>query len=260
MTPSPVERLARPSVTRQNRKEATAGPPPAAGQHLPCWHANPTPGAPRPPQTQTGQRCSYTLGRCRARAPAPCPQHTRGGAGSQPEQSHGRPDPDPGVCSSRQESQRPPHTRPIPFCSLCLPCSPRPRCRADGLRPVRFRSERGEPGRVTAAAASAQQTCGRRETRPSRPDVDNGPAGEWTPQAAVPSSCNGAILPDLPQPPAERLDRSQGWGPSGRRGTQDSSLLRERALLPLLGPGARERGEGRQGGRTMWPSPLYRVD
>lgn len=160
-------------------------------------------------------------------------------------------DPNPGVCSSRRENQRPPHQRLILFCPFCLPCSPRRGLRAAGLRLVRCPGERGEPGRFTAPATSAHAAdvnttlpsrCGQRP----RWRVDTSGHRPQLLQQSQPAS--------PPAAPADRPDGRSGLGAQRETGTQDGSLLGETALLPLLGPGRGHRGTG-QGRGSMWPSP-----
>lgn len=99
--PGECSAVTRPPVGR------LAGPPPATGQHLPCWHPNPSPGAPWPPRTgrcaELNPRPSHCVPSAHRVGRAP----SQNGAPANPDPA----DPAPGVWSPRRGNQRSPRKR-----------------------------------------------------------------------------------------------------------------------------------------------------
>lgn len=148
-------------------------------------------------------------------------------------------DPAPGLWSPRRGNQSLPASGWL-FCSFCLLYCPRRGCRVDGLRPVRFPSERGEPRRFTATATSAHAAAVKRDP----PDPMWTPAlpegGHLRPPAPAPATEPACPTPRSPQ---QRPDRRSGLGAQRETGgTQDSSLLWDQ------GRGKEEKGD-RAGGQ-----------
>lgn len=209
LTPSPAERPARPACHQ-------AAPPAPAPTDRPASGATPSAAA------EPG--------------PAPCPQRTQDGAGSQPEQSPDPdPDPDPGVCPSPGKARGLSQAADSVWLVL-PPAQPTSGIWCGRLRPVRRPGERGEPGRLTAAVASAraagevnttlpsprgQRPCWRVDTsgrRPSRDQTGQGwaPAGDGAHRTAhcCPRAQGGG-----------KGSREKGHGAGGQRGLRSCTGL-----------------------------------
>lgn len=234
--PGECSAVTRPPVGR------LAGPPPATGQHLPCWHPNPSPGAPWPPRTgrraELNPRLLQGWGLC-----AMCPVHTGWGglpARTVPRPTPTPPTPPPASGPPARETRGPPASGWL-FCSFCLLYCPRRGCRVDGLRPVRFPSERGEPRRFTATATPAHAAAMKRDP----PDPMWTPAlpegGHLRPPAPAPATEPACPTPRSPQ---QRPDRRSGLGAQRETGGH-----RTAHCSGTRGAGRKRRGTGRAGGQ-----------